>query len=241
MKKGYFPDILVIALMAVCLLVGTILLYSNIDAYKFFVDEDSIAEWLTVLGLLACSGVSTFRFFRLKKHKKKVFLIFLLLTAFVFFFGAGEELSWGQRIFNIESGTFFLEHNSQQETNVHNLIFGGLRINKLVFSLLLGFCVFIFLFLLPLFYRKSTWIRALTDRLAIPVPRLHQVLSYLLLVVVISIIDDSRKWELLEMGGALLFLAIILNPFNLAAFHIPSPCNGAPSPTDEIGRSSDNS
>ncbi|MCZ7674723.1 MAG: hypothetical protein M5U35_00845 [Roseovarius sp.] len=45
--------------------------------------------------------------------------------AIVFFFGAGEEMSWGQRIFGWESGEYFQQHNFQGETNLHNLVVGS--------------------------------------------------------------------------------------------------------------------
>lgn len=44
-----------------------------------------------------------------------------LLTGILFFIFAGEEISWGQRIFGIEAGEFMSQHNWQNETNLHNL------------------------------------------------------------------------------------------------------------------------
>ena len=41
--------------------------------------------------------------------------------AVVCFFGFGEEISWGQRIFGIETPAGLKQANSQQETNLHNL------------------------------------------------------------------------------------------------------------------------
>ena len=58
------------------------------------------------------------------------------------FFGAGEEISWGQRIFHIESSKFFNENNSQKETNLHNMIVDGVKLNKLIFSNLLSIELF---------------------------------------------------------------------------------------------------
>jgi predicted membrane metal-binding protein len=206
------------ALFAAGMITGLILFFTKPAAFSWFIDEDGIAEWLTVIGLLACTVVCITRFIRLRNQKKKLFLIFLLLAALVFLFGAGEELSWGQRLFNIESSKFFVEHNTQQEINIHNLVFGKLRLNKLIFSLLLSICICLYLFVLPVLYRKSKKIKQLTDNLAGPVPRNYQIFAYILLFIIIGIITDSRKWELLEMGGALLFLAIFLNPLNVDIF-----------------------
>ena len=35
----------------------------------------------------------------------------IILFSIIFFFGFGEEISWGQRIFNIETPNFFIENN----------------------------------------------------------------------------------------------------------------------------------
>ncbi|GEM_PF-208022 len=48
--------------------------------------------------------------------KKKLFLLFFALF---FLFVAGEEISWGQRIFGLETPAFL--DNTQHETNIHNL------------------------------------------------------------------------------------------------------------------------
>lgn len=38
------------------------------------------------------------------------------------FLAAMEELSWGQHLFGFQAGDFFMTHNRQRETNLHNLI-----------------------------------------------------------------------------------------------------------------------
>ena len=76
--------------------------------------EDSFLEWLTVvLAIIASvlfftSGLMGSRF------------AFILCIAWLIF--ALEEISWGQRIFDIDSPELFLEHNFQQETNIHNFL-----------------------------------------------------------------------------------------------------------------------
>ncbi len=43
----------------------------------------------------------------------------------VFLFAAGEEISWGQRIFEIDTPDALVDANRQQETNLHNLGISG--------------------------------------------------------------------------------------------------------------------
>lgn len=44
-----------------------------------------------------------------------------LLLAFLFFFGAGEEISWGQILFDLPVPEAVSEINAQEEFNIHNL------------------------------------------------------------------------------------------------------------------------
>lgn len=46
---------------------------------------------------------------------------FLLAMSVLFVFGAGEEISWGQRVFGVETPAGLARVNTQQETNLHNL------------------------------------------------------------------------------------------------------------------------
>ena len=48
--------------------------------------------------------------------------LFYLACALVFFLVAGEEVSWGQRVFDIKTPEVLVALNYQQETNVHNLL-----------------------------------------------------------------------------------------------------------------------
>ena len=43
------------------------------------------------------------------------------IAALASFYIAGEELSWGQRILNFETGEFFATNNFQSEVNIHNI------------------------------------------------------------------------------------------------------------------------
>lgn len=49
---------------------------------------------------------------------------FFVLLALAGFYTVMEEISWGQRIFGIESPPFFAENNVQGETNLHNFLTG---------------------------------------------------------------------------------------------------------------------
>ena len=111
----------------------------------------------------------------------------------VFVFGAGEEISWGQRILNIESSEFFVKHNAQREINIHNLIVNGKKINKIIFGTSLGVCIGAYFLILPIVYTKIDGIKHLVNRFAIPIPRVFHIISYIILIILVSMVDSSRK------------------------------------------------
>ena len=74
--------------------------------------EDNMLEWMT-FGLAMFASIGFFI--------RGIFgSLFAILLSFAFFLFAMEEISWGQRVFNIENPAFFLEHNYQKELNAHN-------------------------------------------------------------------------------------------------------------------------
>lgn len=76
--------------------------------------EDGLFEYLTAI-FYAIGAILVFLAFLKNKN------IFLLLLALVLFFGAGEEISWGQRIFDFATPANIKKINAQGEFNIHNL------------------------------------------------------------------------------------------------------------------------
>ena len=88
--------------------------------------EDHYFENVGVISLFAAAAISLFAFMRALKmrditrsHSIKLFVYSAL--AMLFFFGAGEELSWGQRIFHLQVPPGVAQANTLQELNIHNL------------------------------------------------------------------------------------------------------------------------
>ena len=77
---------------------------------------------LYLLSTVACTiaALRTHRNPVLDHHRFVAF--FYLACALVFFVVAGEEVSWGQRVFDIKTPEALVALNYQQETNVHNLL-----------------------------------------------------------------------------------------------------------------------
>lgn len=191
--------------------------FANTDLTYFdevYTVEDGFVESGSAIFLFAASMLLLYRFFKLFKHKELFWKVGVLGLALVFFFGAGEEISWGQRIFNVESSQYFLENNAQGETNLHNLVVEDTKINKLIFSQLLTVVLVIYLIITPFLYRKFEWIKNLANKFAVPIVQWHHTISFLVGTVLLLFISSNRKWEIYEMAFSVIFLLIFIKPFN---------------------------
>jgi len=211
---------IILIIVAIVVAAGFYLFYTNLSRFEQYVREDGIAEWLTVAGLLLGSFVCFLRFVKLLHKKSKWFLFVTLGLGLFLFFAAGEEISWGQRIFGIKTPEYFQQHNAQQETNLHNLVVGGVRLNKLIFSVILVGLLSLFLIVVPVLYQKSNAVKKFLDKSAVPVPQLYQVLGFIIVFVLTSLIKHGKNAELLECGGALLFFLIIRYSKNREIFSV---------------------
>lgn len=143
---------------------------------------------------------------------------------FVFVFGVGEEVSWGQRIFGFKSPQFFIDYNTQGEFNFHNLRFGktatskGFRVNRIIFGTGLGIMVAIYFLIFPVLYRKKEAFKNFINRFALPLPRNYHIIAYLILFGLVQLIPTPKKGEILEFGGCWIFLLMMFEPLNREIF-----------------------
>jgi len=146
------------------------------------------------------------------------FLISTLGLGLVFLFGALEEISWGQRIFGIETPAYFVENNLQRETNLHNLEILGVRINRLVFSQGLGVITLLYLIALPVTTSRSPRVRTWIDCLGIPIPRVSDIVTIVIVFLVAFAAPISSRFELSEFGICTLLFQVVLHPRNAKVF-----------------------
>ena len=193
--------------------VGSLLGRFNEKYFKTsFTLEDGYMEWCSVIFLVAAAAISFTRSFSASGSRLK--RTTLLAFALLFLFGAGEEISWGQRLLNVESGDFFKQVNSQGETNLHNLTVNGVKLNKLVFGKLLGLGLIIYFIFLPVLYRKVSSVRNLIKNVGLALPRNIHIYFFLGVVLLAELSGSSKKGELTEYAGTLVFFLIFLKPYN---------------------------
>ncbi len=182
------------------------------DLLEHLVEEDGPAENLTALMLFAASCVSIYRVKQYASLKKNGWVIAQVLLAVFFFFAAGEELSWGQRIFNIQSGEFFQQNNLQGETNLHNLMIGSVKVNKLIFSQLLFLVLVIYFVFLEILAKKVKFIGQLVSYFNVPIPKRHHAVMMIFSAILIQGFYYSRQSEMLECVFAAIFFMIFMYP-----------------------------
>ena len=195
------------ALTANGLVIGTfayafILVGAAPDHYYLSVQEDEYVEWASFWAFLAASGLflrSAVRQRRLR-HNLPWFLTGLALFCFVV---AMEEISWGQRIIGYRPPVYFLEHNFQQELNLHNVVDTSLR--KLGLKvIILGYGV-----VLPI-VALAPGVKRLLDVTGIVVPPASMIPSFLLVFATYQIYPwkHSGEWVELMLGLGFLFVAL---------------------------------
>jgi hypothetical protein len=111
--------------------------------------EDGLVEWITVLALVALSIVLIIRLKQLGTRCPLKVRIPGYALAVLSLLAAGEEISWGQRIFGFQTSEAMKKINYQQETNLHNLMPGDLFNGLIIFS------VAIYMILIPLYWRRK--------------------------------------------------------------------------------------
>lgn len=180
--------------------------------------EDGLLETGTFIALMATALLCLYRAWKLRDERNKRFIGCLVLFAGLLTFGAGEEISWGQRVFRIETPEYFQVNNAQNETNLHNLVVAGVSVNKLIFGKLLALGVVCFLIPLPILYRRSASFAKWVDRFAIPVPRTYHVVAVLVIIAVVETSPVKKRGEINEYAlGSIAFL-LFLNPLNRPLF-----------------------
>jgi hypothetical protein len=212
-----------LAYLFLILVFGFGIYFANTNLQYFdevYTKEDGFAEYATAF-LLFCSAILLiYRFLKLQKFKKGLWKVGILALALVFLFGAGEEISWGQRIFNVESSDFFIENNAQGETNLHNIVVDGKKVNKIIFSQLLTIVLVIYLIIAPFLFRKVESIKNLANTCAVPIVKWHHTIAFLVVTGILVFMGSDRKWELYELAFGVIFFLIFLNPLNKNIYQI---------------------
>jgi hypothetical protein len=142
-----------------------------------------------------------------------------LFLAVVLVFGAGEELSWGQRMLGYASPAFFQEMNSHGEVTLHNLVFGWFRLNFHVFGPPMVLATLLWAFCANRAVKARPAFRRIVRSWDLPVPRLrHAWLLVLVLVAEVALglveladIGVTSTQEHSEFAACVIGLCVLVN------------------------------
>ncbi|MBN1548881.1 MAG: hypothetical protein JW902_19680, partial [Syntrophaceae bacterium] len=174
--------------------------------FIYLTKEDGVVEWIGAISLLLCSFMFLLTYlnkregnnlFILKTHKN----IFFLFLAVLFFFGFGEEISWGQRIFKFNTPKSFSEFNVQNEFNIHNLTFFNKQSVKpsdtkeriwgknITINFLFNFFCLIYCGAIPLINRLSPWAANFIRQVYLPVVPGLIAFAFVIFIVSFEVYD----------------------------------------------------
>ena len=120
-----FKPVIYLILLIYIPLTYTVLAMGN-KIIAALVPEDHFFEIIGAFSLFVTSLLFLYGFRVARKSLDKTWISLIkqlvyLGLALLFFFGAGEEISWGQRIFGFKTPEQLAQVNKQDELNLHNL------------------------------------------------------------------------------------------------------------------------
>ncbi|MEJ7694810.1 hypothetical protein [Daejeonella sp.] len=115
-----------------------ILYLADENLYRSLIMEDSSIEWLTFAFLIAAGFLSLTVAVKIKRSHDYLHWFFILFFGFNLLAGL-EEISWGQRVFEVETIGVFHKYSDQNEMNLHNTFQGLVHIKTKHIALLVLF------------------------------------------------------------------------------------------------------
>ncbi len=156
--------------------------YVSGDLPTFWLREDGLYESCAALACLFGSIASFIAFYYSNDNGLTKRNLWLFLYALAFLSLAGEEISWGQRIFDLEISAKALQSNFQNEFNLHNARFIQSRNN--VFSEIFTQLLVAYLIVLPVGLAIFPSIHKIFIKIRFPVPNL--LLTFIVLSIKVA-------------------------------------------------------
>lgn len=164
--------------------------------YEPLVQEDRLVEWATFTFFAAAAVAGLTRAVRGRRPGDLLVGLFCVAAA-------GEEISWGQRLVGYLPPPLFLEHNAQQEANLHNLVEAFGQPKWTLIAILVAYGI-----VAPLGVRVPA-LRRLAERLRFTAPS-PALLPWFVAAIAILVwypVDFTGEW--VEAMAAGLFLAAL--------------------------------
>jgi hypothetical protein len=172
-KEIKYLKFYILAVALVVILSYSVYIFFSVETVSNLGAEDHFFEWLTPIFFWIASAIFFLTFLKTKN-------LFFLILAIVMFIGAGEEISWGQRIFGFKTPESINKINVQHEFTFHNIaIFQGVDsqgkpkygLSRLLeINFLFRFCTMLCGIVLPFCVYHIKFISRLTMKIRVPIP-----------------------------------------------------------------------
>jgi hypothetical protein len=200
----------VYAILVAFALWSVYLYFYNAAWLTWITREDSVSESMSAICYLLAACIFFVEWVRGGFRN-----IFVLGYALLFLVVGGEEISWGQRIFGLQTPEALRELNVQSETNLHNI--DGIQQHVRMIGLLVVLTIAV---LMPLTQRWIQIFCRLYTRLMIPVVPLWTlpitILAFLFMAVP-RVFWNETIFTLDELGELYLSIVFLLFAINVRA------------------------
>jgi hypothetical protein len=185
-------------------------------------EENSFFELGTAFCFLLSAGLLIYLFIKRKN-------IFFMLLGILLFFGAGEELSWGQHMFKFKTPEKIKTNNVQGEFNIHNIeVFNTEKFNRcrksgfqrlLELNFLFRVFYMIYGIVIPIAFTTLSPFKKLAEKIKLPIPPLSVgiffILNWILYKLTLELIAQNHplpyyetSTEIFEFIASLIWLLI---------------------------------
>ena len=217
-RKWYSHPVIAAGIAVNAAILALAVAWSGPDASPLWhlLGEDGIVEWMQFLCFSVISVLVAFvASERWKKSPRiSIELLALVGVSALTALAALEEVSWFQRVLNVQSPEFFVQNNRQAETNLHNLALGSASLHKTVLLKLIFIVGMTHNLVLPLLARSRPGVKRWVESMGLYLPPLAAAIPYLVLVILSHLlIDHPRKGELGETFGAVHYLATVFTAY----------------------------
>lgn len=183
------------------------LFHNNPVAYTLLITEDHIAEFSTSVCFGMAGIIILFLSFRRGPKARKVIWALIGTISLII---AAEEISWGQRIFYIDTPDFLSDNNIQKEVTLHNLVIFDSVHEKLHIGI--SYLILMYLALSFIVYTKMPGVVERFTRLGLPLVKVKLMPVFLLAPFFLVVHPTARADEIGEffLGIAVLVWAVDL-------------------------------
>ncbi len=218
MKNMHHSEIVLYLLVLFHGGLGVLLFWINPHYFhEYYVKEDGILGWLG-FDALALTAILSFYRLRLWRQRSLTFSLGVLLTGLLFTWGAAEEISYGQRLFNYTPPSFLQRQVVQASVAGAEATWHAtaqkFALPQGIWRIGLALVAVLYLFGTPFLYRHARRVKDFADRGGIPIPEPFHGFFFLLLILLTFLIKGPGRQEILEFGGSWICFLLVLYPQN---------------------------